>query len=267
MRKSTIAVIAILSLVFSTAVAFAAPVNLPESIKGKEGVWLSEREVPILVGEDVPVGMSAGLVFDSFERKIKDSTKIQGKFWGAKLALTLADKVDIYTHLGAMTDGEYTNKVGGALTFDSGFMWGIGGNLVLYDWESQSIKFFTDINYRSAAGMDYDAMRIDGVEYAQDRIIQDSEGEYREWQIALGMSRPINEYLIPYGGILFADAKAKAMGSRVGGGGSVGGGVKAKDMIGPFVGIAYLPVKGVSIDLQGRFVTEDAVTVTSEVKF
>lgn len=266
MKKNATVLIIVSLFLLSTAVVFAAPVNLPESIKGKAGVWLSDREVPWMVGESVPVGGSVGFVFDSFERKIKDSTKIQGSFWGAKGTVTLMDKVDIYAVLGAMTDGEYSNSVGDKISFDSGFMWSIGGNLIIYDWQTQGVKFFTDINYRHA-GMDCHSMTIAGTDYTKENLNQDMAGEYREWQVALGLSKQLNEYLIPYGGVIFCDAHAKALASIPNGSGSVSGGVKGKDLFGPFLGLAYLPAKGVSIDVQGRLVEEKAVTLSSEVKF
>jgi len=260
MRK--VMLVGVLCLGFISSTVFASPVNLPTAIKGQDGVGLISN---------LPVGLSAGFLNDYVgERKLsKDSGKASFDMVGGIIDLSILNRFDIYTMLGSAQSPELKGSVLGTsdkLDFSDDFMWGVGADAVIYDWKEPGIQFFGDGNYRQSSGLGLDSVTVDGTTYSKSQFSGDTAtAKWQEWQAAFGISKTF-KYVIPYGGVVYSDVKTSAN-ATVSGTTYDLGSISSKYKVGPFVGISILPTKWLSIDVTGRFVAEEAVSVAATVKF
>ena len=91
MRMKVIGVLCFVFLCSATA-AFAAPVNLPEGLKGKEGLLLAKDW-------SENVDLSVSYFYDNvFKRELaKNAGKVDFNTMGGKITLSLLNKFDIYS--------------------------------------------------------------------------------------------------------------------------------------------------------------------------
>jgi len=254
----------------SFSLVYASPVNIPTSISSKEGAFLSNEDRQNMgAGKEEEVDVSASFVFDNLsERKMKDySAKAQANFFAGKLAVTLIDTFDIYALFGGMSNAEYKGIAADSdvkLNLEDKFMWGVGLSTIVYEWENSGFALFADGNYRSIQDIDLESATIDGTEYQKPDIL-DVSAKWQEWQFAFGVSKKF-KYFIPYVGGKYSDVKAGAK-ATVSGTTYDAGNTKSKNKVGLFIGASIVPTKGIFIDLQGRFIDEQAFSVTATLKF
>lgn len=258
-----IVVLLILGLLLCSQ-AFASPVNLPSGIIGKEGLFLKEKISDI-------VSISGSFLYDNFIRKIKgggEAGKVSSNFYGGQINLILFNRVDLYAILGGLNNAEIKGNDLGSdwkLEFNDKLMWGLGLSSMIYEWEKAGIQIFGDANYRQARNIGDESLTIDGTKYIPGEYGVVSKTKWQEWQVALGVSKTF-KYFIPYLGVKYSDVKAS---TEVTYSGDTYGSdnVESKNKVGPFIGVTILPIKGVSIDLGGSFVTESAFSAKATVRF
>ena len=257
----------IMSLGLISSTVFASPINLPTAIKNQDGLQLEKA----LTGESNYMSLSGGFLNDYVgERKLsKDSGKASFDMIGGIIDLSILNRFDIYTTLGSTLSPELKGSILGTtdkLNFSDSFMWGVGADAVIYDWKDAGIQFFGDGNYRQSTGLDLDSVTVNGTTYSKSQFTGASaSAKWQEWQTALGVSKTF-KYVIPYGGIVYSDVKTSAK-ATVSGTTYDLGSVSSKCKVGPFVGVSIIPTKWLSIDITGRFVAEEAVSVSVNVKF
>ena len=262
MRMKVIGVLCFVFLCSATA-AFAAPVNLPEGLKGKEGLLLAKDW-------SENVDLSVSYFYDNvFKRELaKNAGKVDFNTMGGKITLSLLNKFDIYAMLGELMSPEWKDILGLDVksSLQDKFMWGVGANAIIYEWEQQGIAIFGDGNYRRATGIDYDSVTVNGITYSKSQLTGTSaSARWEEWQFALGVSKKF-KYFIPYAGVKYSDVRAAAKVTASGTTYDLGT-ASSKSKVGPFVGVSIIPTKGVSIDVCGRFVDEQAISVGATVRF
>ena len=248
--------------VFTASLAMASPVNLPTDIKGQDGMKLISN---------LPVGISAGYVFDYVSKRklTKDSGSADFYTNGGKIDLTILNNFDIYTVLGGVQSPELKGNYSDSdvkISLNDSFIWEVGASAILYQWKDQGIQIFGDGNYRQSNGLDIDSVTVDGTTYSKSQFQGVTASvKWQEWQTALGVSKKF-EYFIPYGGVVYSDVKASAK-VKISGTTYDSGSVSSHTKVGPFVGVSILPTKWLSIDVTGRFVAEEAVSVGVNIKF
>ena len=243
---------------------FASPVNLPSGIIGKEGLFLKEKISDI-------VSISGSFLYDNFTRKIKgggEDAKINANFYGGQINFILFNRFDLYALLGGVNNAEIKGNDSGSdwkLEFNDKLMWGLGLSGMIYEWEKIGIQIFGDANYRQSTNIGDKSLTIDGDTYSPGEYGVVSKTKWQEWQVALGVSKTF-KYFVPYAGVAYSDIKAS---TEVTYSGDTYGSDKAesKGKVGPFIGVTIIPLKGVSIDLGGRFVDEAAFSAKATVRF
>lgn len=256
MRKSLIAGVLCFGLFSSTV--FASPINLPTGIKGQEGLGL---------GNNLPAGISAGFLYDHVDKRElnKDSGKVDFDMMGGKIILSVMNTFDIYTMLGATQNTEYKASDSGSdyvFSLGDNFMWGFGASAIIHEWKDAEIQIFGDGNYREARNIDVDSATVDG---APATLAGTISAKWQEWQVALGISKKF-QYFIPYLGVKYSDVRASAQ-ATVSGDAYDSGSVSSEGKVGPFIGVSIIPAKWLSVDVNGRFVDETAVSVATTIKF
>ena len=263
MRKLVIFTLAILFVVSFTSVANSAPVTLPSGAKGMKGtVFEGEEE---WATAKLSVSVESDFISE-IELEDLDGT-VEGNINTVKLTYSLADRVDFYADLGTSRDIEYSANIGGSdlkAELTDEFAWGGGIAVLLYEWDN-GLALNTDIKYRTVEDMDYDSVTVDGTSYAADELGGKVDADYEEWQIAFGVSRKF-KYFTPYAGIKYADGEYSA--KVIAGGTTYDLGSTGNDNnIGCFVGCSFLPTEQFAIDIEGRFIDEEAVNVNLTYMF
>ena len=219
-----------------SGLVYAAPVGNPAK--------------PLLVNEEMP--FSVGAEFDFvFERELDvsgEDVAIENLYmYMAKASYTLEKRADFYCLLGA-ANGELSVESGGvdlSVDTETAFAWGLGVTVFLYEFDN-GIRLGVDGNFRNTAPS------LDEV---------DVDLEYSEWQIALGVSKQIDQF-VPYGGIKYSDVKAEL---TVPGLGSEDTG--SDNIFGIFLGCDFLAKENLSFGIEGRFIDETALAIRGMYRF
>lgn len=252
---------------FLFGVAYPAPIDLPTSVKGLQGKLWSWEEGDELT-ENIELSLAGEFDFVN-ERELEElDAEVEGNIYAGKAILTFADRIDLYGTFGEARDIKYKAKILGTdvkFDLDNEFVWGVGLNMLLYDWKDYGIKLFVDGKYREIQEMDYKSVTVNGITYSKAQIGGKINAEWKEWQVALGVSKQF-KFLIPYMGVKYSDVDASAK-ATIGGAtydlGSTGG----DKVVGVFIGCSIVPAEQFSIDLEGRFIDEKAFTVRATYKF
>ncbi len=107
--------------------------------------------------------------------------------------------------------------------------------------------------------MDYESVSKDGTTYSKNQLGGKTDAKWQEWQAAFLIGKKFNNF-IPYAGLKYSDIKASAK-AIISGTTYDSDSTDSDNKVGVFVGCSIIPTKQLSIDLQGRFIDEEAFTV------
>ena len=251
----------LMCMVFVAGTAFAAPVRLPSNT-GKTSAVLGE-----MAGGKVLIGL--GGEYDYVNKmKLKESTELNYNSAAGLLSLTYDKKYSVYGSFGAVLDAEIkgteSNGLESKLGFDSAFMWGVGANGVIV--EKDGYQLFADASYSTTGDMDINRMSLGNMIIAKDDFPGNLSftGTFQEWQAALGVSKDF-EWFKPYAGAKYSDTRFTMNITQYGE--SDSSYINNRNKFGAFVGATVTPVKGVGLNLQGRFIDETAVMGSATFQF
>ena len=237
---------------------YAAPVDVPTVIQGLEGNIFNDKELGL--------GLSIAAEADFLGKRIlsiegsEETAKVKGQFYTSKIILTIINKFDIYGIFGKAENLEYKDS-GIKFKPKDKLTWGAGVSVPIYEWKSCGIKFFADGKYRAVNNIDY-ASNYQSFypnsyggyyvgSYTEPKFLVD----WQEWQVAFGAAKRF-KYFLPYLGVKYSDFRESSKNS-----------VNYSDnVVGIFVGCAVTPIKAFSIDLQGRFIDETALSIKATYK-
>jgi len=240
---------------FAYSVVSAAPVGNPAK--------------PILEKGDTPFKVGTELDFVT-ERDLdvsdEDVTVENLNWYAGKISYALADRVEPYVLLGA-ANGEFSEKWSGVdlkYETETAFAWGLGATVLLKEFNN-GIRLGIDGRYRQTEP-DIDKVTLNGVSYSPGDVgISDFSAEYKEWQVALGISKELGQF-VPYGGIKYNDVEA-SLKATISGTTYTTDDINSDGVVGIFVGCDFLPTKNLSIGVEGRFIDETAFTVSANYRF
>jgi opacity protein-like surface antigen len=237
------------------SVADAAPVGNPAKPSLEKG------DAPFKVGTELDFVTERELDVSD-----EDVTIEKLNWYMGKISYTMADKVDLYCLLGAAA-GEFSEKYTGVdLEYDTEteFAWGVGATVLLYEFEN-GLRLGLDGKYRQVEP-DIDKVTLNGVSYSPGDVgISDFSAEYSEWQVAVGISKELGQF-VPYGGIKYTDVEASTE-ATISGTTYKTDDVNSDEIFGIFIGCDFLPTEDISIGVEGRFIDETAVTVAAAYRF
>ncbi|MDZ7803155.1 hypothetical protein [Thiohalophilus sp.] len=263
MQKLFTSISAVSLLAVSITVVHAAPVTLPSGATGIQGT-LHE-------GKDGRFKAQVGLGFtrdfiDEIELKDYEG-EVEGNINTFRLIYSVADRVDLYLDFGAAQDMEYRASLSnGDVTFEleDEIVWGAGLAFVVYQ-DKGGLAINADLRYRTIQEMGYDSVTVNGTAYTHDQVDVDAEAQYEEWHAALGMSYNLG-FMTPYAGVKFVGNDYSAT-ATAGGSTYDFGSTESDKIMGGFAGITMLPSDRLAIDVQGRFVDEEAISASLTFMF
>lgn len=247
--------IAICIILGASVNLFAAPIGNPAK--------------PVLEKGDTPFKVGVELDFVT-ERDLDvsgEDVAIEKLNWhAAKISYVLADRVEPYVLLAA-ANAEFSEKWSGVdlkYETETAFAWGLGATVLLKEFDN-GIRVGIDGRYRQAEP-DIDKAILNGVSYSPgDFGVSNSSAEYSEWQVALGISKELGQF-VPYGGIKYNDVETSVK-ATISGTTYKTDDTNSDGVFGIFVGCDFVPTENFSIGVEGRFIDETAFTVSSTLRF
>ncbi len=241
---------------------YSAPVDLPlgsKELMGKK--WSYEENTK-------QTEISLGLELDFISKiELSDGGELEANFYNTKITFSAADNIDFYINIGQANDVSYKVGILGSnveFNLDGATMYGLGisGNI---PFKEDLMNLSIDLKYRTISGMDYKSIVLDGVSYSKASLGGSAEADWSELQLAVAASKKIDCFM-PYAGIKFSSvgvsAKATILGIEYD-----SGTFDNDNKIGVFAGISITPTDQMSIDLQGRFIDEQAIMLSFVYKF
>jgi len=271
MRKILVVGFILAGFVFMSAISHAAPVGniaKPAMLKSE---WLSK-------GDDKP---TFGLIGEG-EFDVAYDVDIEGALGdtefesvGGKLGLVCFEKFILYGSLGtAVFEQEFDS--GGRdvrLESDVGLAWGLGGTVIAYEttleeFDNSILRIGLDGRFRFT-DVDVESVREDTVTY--DPAAGDINGEgltYRDWQVAAAASMQWGNWtnFIPYIGAKYSHVETDAtveVGPRV----HHLINAESENHVGVFVGTDIIIVDNFSVNVEGRFIDEEAFSFGAALRF
>lgn len=181
--------------------------------------------------------------------------------------LNILDRLDFYGVFGSScTKADWRFAASGIVTriefeTNDSFLWASGARAILYEWYNTSL----------GCGGHYSSCNYQSLWLTSDGISQSVEGahfNWREWQINLDISYKI-DFLTPYIGLKYShgrtyltDFGVPISGDRVG-----ANSFENRIPIGLYVGCTLSSGKYFMLNLEGRLVDEEAVTVSGDFRF
>jgi hypothetical protein len=179
------------------------------------------------------------------------------------ITLNLADRVEIYGGVGSlfMRFTQNINELKIHYRTDTHFAWDIGGRFLLAYWG--------DLQCGLTAAYLFSNPLLDSIRLADTSIASErGKAHYTEWQVGASLSYRLS-FFYPYIGSKYAIARAKLY--------SLGGldsffphdkfVIKNIKMPGLVLGCGFAPERGFSINIEGRFIDETALSVTADIRF
>ncbi len=141
------------------------------------------------------------------------------------------------------------------------FLWGAGGRVLLFEWGCASL----------GCGGRYEHSNYDGVWITSNGVVQNASGSHlhwREWQIDLDLSYKIDIFC-PYIGVKYYNLKTDVgtFSVPVAANGSGNNQFKNRTPVGVFIGCTLSTGKYFMLNVEGRLVDEEAVTISGDFRF
>lgn len=207
------------------------------------------------------VSFEAGYEYDAtFARAWKMQQSMEGgkvKTFTASdhlgvLTVNVADRAEIYSGLGTMQLQLKQKFEGEVFHYDSNtaFAWTLGGRALIAYWDRLDLGLAASALHFSPS-------------------LEDHGGKvhYTEWQVGAGLSYQLR-WLYPYLGLKYANARAKfydlkrptylPKGRFI---------IKTKKIPGLFLGCGFAPDRGLSLNVEARFIDETSLTAAANLKF
>jgi major outer membrane protein len=184
------------------------------------------------------------------------------------LTLNFLDRIDLYGVFGSsrtcaswrFTDmDDIINRVEIETFYD--FLWGVGVRGILFEWGCASLGLgarYENAYYEPS----WLAINAINVSTAGTRL------EWEEWQVDLNFSYQI-ELLTPYIGLKYSRANTSLNGFDVpiASNGAGSNHFENRDQVGIFIGCSISNGKYFMLNIEGRLVDEEAVTISGDIRF
>lgn len=219
MKKQYLVVISlIISICCIMKFGFAATVGNPLDLDVPERSALLRQDVIDETLDEaeqtvkIKTSFDAEFVFDK-DLHVTDelkSAELKGRWYMGKVALTLFNRIEPYVKVGT-SSLEVKWKHGAEemeVDSDTGFAWGGGIKVVIWDFEDWGIRLTGDTQYRTTEP-DVDTITVNGSN------INDKGAKFKidEWQTSLLVSKKFeiplkwqSVFVVPYTGVMYADS-------------------------------------------------------------
>ena len=236
--------------------ALGAPVSNPASLNV---LRLKPEE-----GAMYPIKL--GFEYESVDKRDlnirDDNAELALDLYTLKIAYSLRtqdEKGDFYVLIGSLRQ-EVKNLFAEDVNFvtEKDLLLGLGITIPFYENQS-GMRIGFDAKFRFAEPP------MERIEIQDERVAAEGEVKYREWQLGLGISQQFKRF-IPYAGLKYSDIRSECE-TTAAGDLYEWGKTKSEETVGLFAGCDILLLDRVSLNVEGRFRDEEAVSATLVVGF
>lgn len=264
--KKALVIFGVVSFCLSVSgLSFAETIGNPADIHlpiGK-GVYSSQMGDFITIN----AGFDADFLLDK-KFKSADPTssdiKMEGAYYMGRLSCTLADRIQPYIKFG-MSDLEMEWKDGSnlvKLSCGTSPTWGLGLKAYIWEVPHTGVKLFSTGSVLTTKPHKIDTFTAGGT----NGNVTGKKIEILERQATIGVSKQIsipgfdNVIITPYGGAVWSETTARVritQGTNIMNSGADG----QEDNLGVFLGADFMFMDNLSLNLEGRFIDQDAISI------
>ena len=247
------------------AMVYAAPVGLTSEADLKEAELWADKNI----------GVSASFIYDAVSARAIDidTGEFEMSALLARIGVSVLDRFNVYIDVGQAQDMQYKYVILGesyTADFDDETILGIGANALIYRWDN-GLEVGAGASYRQA-DMSLEQVTIDSNVYQKSALTLIQNGEFEETQVAIEVAYK-TDYFAPYLGVKYSDVEVDSK-FTVGGAERDASGKSSQKVIGAFAGLTIMPVldgveksENVTINIEGRFMDEEAISVGISYQF
>ncbi|MCK9555806.1 hypothetical protein M0R36_08360 [bacterium] len=238
----------------------------------KIGVLKLSYENDIIFERELDGHLEDRLGDASVRMSLRD-TKFKGQYYYGKISYAAFDRVEGFVILGACNGVKIDGKTKIAnddftLKYKTDFIWGVGGKVLVYEWADLGIKILATGQYRQTEPK-LDEFKINGVNVTPD-LSKKGKLEIKDWDAGGAISKEFQMgekiVAVPYVGLKYADSDIKynataTTGERV----DLDADSRYKVM--PYVGLDLIVNDFLSLNVEGRFVSDYALSAGLTLRF
>jgi hypothetical protein len=254
--------------VFSSGSIYAAPVgNIAAPSLLKKGIIYDKGDMDFTVTASGEIDLTFDQKFDNQD----NSTEYY--FFGMKAGLLVAERFMPYAMLGGASADKQQFQIGGRKVrwdTDYDYAWGLGCTAMLFEKKLSNLnkgilRIGIDGKYRQS-DLDVKKIKIDDntALKATDPNVNAATYELRQWQAALGVSYQIDQ-IVPYFGVKYSGSGGKATAAVEGDDFTYKFDNRYK--VGMFVGGDLVVNDSFTLNIEGRFIDETALTLSGATRF
>jgi hypothetical protein len=203
-------------------------------------------EIGIWIPKESPVGLKVGYEVDwSYDTNLKAVNGYNSLTQFGVVTFNILDRVELFTDLGAFSASWYQ---GDSVFYqsDTSWMWGVGGRAILAYWGDLQLS----------GGASY-------VDSSPSSVTVHSEGEkfsahFNAWQIAGGLTYRFG-WFYPYVGVDYLNMTWDAGKKKLY--------LQMHDPFGIYLGLGVGLERGWNFNLEARFINENAITFSTDIRF
>ena len=222
------------------------------------------------------LGLKIGYLFDYvYDRKLhldgidqglsrKKVQKYESLSNFGSITANFNDRVEVFGLLGVMSS-ELSQKPfsNTKITYHSNnqFAWGVGGRAIVAYWGD--LQFCVNAQYVKS-NPHVSSLKVNGNSYSTHH----TDIDYTQWQIGIGISYRFN-WVIPYVGVDYSDFREKIAHLK-----SIKFVIpsaqvtfKNSEMFGIFLGFGFAAPLGFQVNMEARFINENALSLSMDFKF
>ena len=267
MKYALIIISCIVSVLSSVAV-YAAPVgNIATPSLLKKGIVYEKGDTDFIVTASGEID----LTFDQNLKHAADDTEYY--FFGVKTGLLVADRFMPYAMLGGAAANKQQFQIGSHKVrwdTDYDYAWGLGCTAMVFEKELSSFKqgilrIGIDGKYRQSF-LDVNKVKLDDntALKANDPNLIEAVYELKQWQTAVGISYQINQ-MVPYLGLKYSGSAGRAS-ANISSGEFVNK-FANKYNVGIFLGGDFVVNDSFTLNIEGRFIDETALSISGATRF
>ena len=224
-------------------------------------VWINAR-----------VGYEGDFIYDGrLKQEIESSGRVDNykQFTNsATTTLNILDRLDLYGVFGSSqtrAEWRFTTAAGVLHNVNMethyNFLWGIGARALLLEWGKTNLGMggrYSSCNYKPVW------LTIDGA----NESVAGTHAMWKEWQVNLDVSYEIDLF-IPYIGVKYSSATTKlgTFHTAISSNGSGKNHFTNRVPVGLYLGCTLSTGKYFMLNVEGRLIDEEAVTVSGDVRF
>lgn len=184
------------------------------------------------------------------------------------ITVNLVDRMDVYGLFGASwtkANWRFSDSTGeihrSEVETHYNFLWGVGARAIFFEWGNAALGAGGRYSSCDAAPA---WLTIDGVETP----VEGTHLLWNQWQVNLDLAYRIDLF-VPYIGIKYSEAHAKlgTFSTAIANDGSGKDQFRTRVPVGLYLGCAISNRKYFMLNIEGRFIDEEAMTISADLRF